>query len=209
MSEVIVKTRTLFELSAELSMLEDALSSLDLTEAQQKEAIDIYLQGEAGEELTKKISNYVRLIRECEARAAARKAEAALLSSGAVSIENMAKRLKGALQEFMVVHDKPKIEASPYTVSLQNNGGVIPLILPADLEPTKLPKEFQRVEVTVNAEAVRKALEEEAATRVKNLEAMRLIGADRDADALAEMPLPTTMKYGITLGERGKHIRIK
>ena len=95
MSEVIVKTRTLFELSAELSMLEDALSSLDLTEAQQKEAIDIYLQGEAGEELTKKISNYVRLIRECEARAAARKAEAALLSSGAVSIENMAKRLKG------------------------------------------------------------------------------------------------------------------
>jgi hypothetical protein len=184
MPEVLQRSRTLYELSNDLTDLELALEDMDLTDEQQQEAIAIYLAGSAGDELKVKIGNYVGLMRECEARSEARAKEAALISKGAHTYSNMAKRLKSSLCEFMDAHNYSKFETDRYTVVLQANGGVAPLIVPENLDASTLPEVFRVVTYQPNTAAIREALE-------------------------SGTPTPEYILCGITLGKRGKHLRVR
>lgn len=182
MTETIQKSRTLYELSEELSDLERALEDIELTDEQQVEAIDIYLAGACGDELKLKVANYVSLMRECEARSEARAKEAALMAKGARVFDNMAKRLKSSLCEFMEIHSIDKLETDRYTIALTKNGGVLPLIVPENLDASTLPERFRVIVYQPNTTAIRSTLEE--------------IGGTTDIG-------------GITLGKRGKHLRVR
>lgn len=180
MPETIERSRTLYQISEELSDLERALEDIELTEEQQQEAIAIYLAGASGDELRVKVGNYVSLMRECAARSESRAKEAALIAKGARTYDNMANRLKSSLAEFMQLHSIDKIETDRYTIALQNNGGVLPLIVPENLDASSLPEAFRVVVYQPNTTAIRAVLE-----------------------------AGTSEIEGITLGKRGKHLRIR
>lgn len=180
MPDTLQRSRTLYELSNDLTDLELALEDMDLTDEQQQEAIAIYLAGSAGDELKVKVGNVISFSRECQARSEARAKEAALLAKGAKAYENMGKKLHYAVFECMTVHNIDKLETERYTLAIQANGGVVPLIVPENLDASTLPEAFRVVTYQPNSTALRAALE-----------------------------AGTEEIEGITLGKRGKHLRVR
>lgn len=170
---------TLFELSDEISNIEYVLETADEENEDMVAVIDEYLAGIRGD-LNTKLDNYAGLIRELEARSAARKEEADRLAHRAKIDANKVARLKECLRWYLLTHDmKMKaIETQRYRITLAQNGGKQPVMLSVPVE--ELPPDYL-LEMTTykpDMEAIRQALEN---------------GAD----------IP-----GAELGERGFNIRI-
>ena len=149
-------SKTLLELSEDIRDLEDALEICDDDEGR---AIILGAYFETGYQTLHKIENYAGLIRELEYRAAGRKAESARLADLATTDANLAKSLKSRLLWWMQEHEQTKIETPNYRVSVQANGGVVPLLVTCEVG--ELPDRFWLVKTTIdpNKEALRKALE--------------------------------------------------
>jgi hypothetical protein len=130
--------------------------------------------------LSTKLENIARILREWQASAAARKAEEAQLAKGRKAIEARAERLKAWTKFCLESQDLRKVEAGPYTFAIQNNGGAVPMRLLIE-DPENVPVQFLETKVTINTTAIRAALE----------------AGDEVAATVAE------------LGERGTSLRIK
>lgn len=108
------------------------------------------------EQITEKAEAYVRYIRNLEALAEIRKNEAAHLRERAEQAENRAKYLKNALFQTLEALGREKMDAGPFSLSIVNNGGKVPL----NIDPDALvPADFQKVRVEWDKDAVRLALE--------------------------------------------------
>jgi hypothetical protein len=131
---------------------------------------------------TAKVESYCHVIKRIERLQKDREEEAKRIKNLAEIDANKVKGLKSSLALYMGRSGRPKIETGLFKLSLCLNGGKVPLILEPEIaaEPTLLPCAFQRVVVTPDNEALRRALE------------------DGDAEAAK----------CATLGERGKHVRI-
>jgi hypothetical protein len=155
-----MKSTTLIDISKELLALNDALDALDGEDEQAAELQAWFdeLLAETTEARNAKLDNYAALIGELEARAAARRAEAARLADRARADENRAKWLKQALQDHFAQHGLKTVETARYRLTLAQNGGKAPLIVEEDkILPTQLPVRFQSVDF--NHGAIRAALE--------------------------------------------------
>src|SRR5262245_45463871 len=119
---------TLFQIAGEISALHDLLTECggELTDEQTETAIDEWL-AETDAALEKKVDSYCGLIREFEARSEAREIEAKRLMALAGGDGNQAKRLKARLKDFFEAHGIEKLETPRYHVSIQANGGFLPL----------------------------------------------------------------------------------
>ena len=173
----------LLDLTKEAQALEELMLSAvdpDTGEVVDQEGIlDRWLQETEGD-LSAKLESIARLHRELEARAAVRKAEEEKLAKGRRAIENQAKRLKDWTKFCLEANGTSKIEAGPYTFTVQKNGGVAPMrMLTEDVE--RIPVAYLVTEVKINTAAIREDL-------AKGVES---------AQAVAE------------LGERGTSLRIK
>ncbi len=104
-----------------------------------------------------KLDGYVAIVREFQLRAAVRKEEQERLAKRVQADENTAKRLKDRLKLYLEMTGQQKVETRRYKLSVCNNGGLIPVKVPDD--PFEVPEKFRKVEVSVNVESVRKALE--------------------------------------------------
>ena len=95
---------TLFEISAELLELEYLMTSLDgeIPEGAEGEALAKYF-ATVHENRDEKLDNYAALIRQLEARAEVRKAEAARLTKLQKADEKAAERLEARLKQFFEV----------------------------------------------------------------------------------------------------------
>jgi len=159
--------QTLIEISRDLIELEDELEELINDPQQTDEAaeripkvIAKYLEtlGDTIAERDRKLDNYSALMKELEARAEARKAEAKRLSDRASIDLNKVKFLKSNLQKFFEAHDLRTVETNRYRLTLAKNGGKAPLIL--DSRPVEnLPEGFKKIQIVADNEAIRKALE--------------------------------------------------
>lgn len=157
---VPAKKQTLFQIGADAQALNDLLVELegDISDPAVAEAIDEWLQ-ETGDALDKKLDGYGALIREREALAAARKAEAQRLLDLAKTDENTVKRLKDRLQFFFENNGISKQETARFKFSLAANGGKAPVIIDGNYKPDEVPFSFQKQVVDFDKEEIRKALE--------------------------------------------------
>jgi len=173
---------TLFQIADEISALHDLLTECggELPDAEAEAAIDQWL-GETEAALEKKVDGYCGLVREFEARSEAREIEAKRLMALAGADGNQARRLKARLKAFFEIAGIKKLETPRFRVSVQANGGVLPLIVPSDWDddPANAPEAFQRRTIVLDRDAIREAIRNDEET------------------------------YGAELGERGNHLRIR
>lgn len=134
---------------------------------------------ETDEPLEAKLEGIARLIREWDAKADARKAEAKKLSDAAKADENRAERLKAWTKFCLESQGMTKAEAGPYTFAIQKNGGVAPLTLAVE-DPNAWPEDYLVVTASLDKAKIRAALE---------------AGTDLEGRA--------------SIGERGTSLRIK
>lgn len=153
-------SKTLFEIGADAQALNELLIELegDISDPAVAEAIDEWLQ-ENSVALDKKLDGYGALIREREALAEARKAEAARLQALAKTDENTAKRLKERLQYFFEERGITKQETARFKFSVVANGGKAPLLIDEGICPEDMPEVWQKVTVDFDRDAIRQALE--------------------------------------------------
>jgi hypothetical protein len=169
---------TLYKLTQEMQALDELLATCEDPNA--PEIFDAIQRALAlQDERERKVDAYCSLIAEINARGAARKAEAERLYLSAQVSENAVKRLKNSLLESFKTLGIKKLETERFTVTVANNGGVLPLELAPNLDPRELPEPFKKIIVAPDNEKIRAALE-----------------------AKQELPFAK-------LGERGQHVRIK
>lgn len=147
---------SLYQLTNEMAELDELLASADPNSPEVLALIQRALALQ--DEREHKVDAYCSLIAELTARGAARKAEAERLYLNAQRQENAAKSLKYRLLESFKTLGIKKLETDKFTVSVCANGGLVPLELAPNLDPATLPKNFQRVTVTPDTEAIRAAL---------------------------------------------------
>ena len=109
---------TLYELSDEYIYLLGLLEDPEVD----NEIINDTLEGITGE-IEVKAEGYVRVIRQMEADALARKEEAKRLTEAARTYENGVKRLKDYLFSTMKALDMPEINTGIHKLKIVNNGG--------------------------------------------------------------------------------------
>lgn len=174
---------TLFAIGADALALQDLLEE-HLTRSEGEltpdveAAFDDWLR-ENQHDLTRKLDSYGALIREWDAKAAARKAEAQRLLELSKQDENKARWAKERLKIFFELTGRTKEETERFKFSLAQNGGKAPLIINEDYLPQELPECFQKITVDYDKEVIRQVLE---------------------ADGYLEFA---------TLAERGTHLRIR
>ena len=151
-------TRTLFDISEDLLALYERLEELggDVSAPEVEQEIEAWFE-HLGHERDQKLDNYAALIRELEARAKARKAEADRLAARAHRDTEHAKYLKQRLVLFFQKHHLRTVETPRYRLTIQRSGGKTPVVLHA--EPEALPPDFQRVKINADLNAIREALE--------------------------------------------------
>lgn len=159
---------TLFEIAENMQALEELIDQhLTQTEGEitpEVEAIiDEWLLANE-QELTKKLEGYVSVMREHEAqgklidaRAKAFKAMYEDEKKLAATRANRATALKKRLQWFYELRGIDSLQAGPYKIALQKNGGAQPLVVDTEVDPDKVPDMFIKREI--DTAAVRAHLE--------------------------------------------------
>lgn len=178
--------KTLYDISAELSALEELMLEADgdVSDEQIEATIDKWF-AEIADAEAEKIDAYCSLIRNWDVLARARKDEASRLNNERKILESSQARLKNRLLAYMTLHGKAKIQTARFQVYPQGNGGEAPMwVDPIYLEsPELLPERFHKIEA--NTKALREALEAGADLR------------DEHGNVIAQL-MP-----------RGQHLRIK
>lgn len=149
-------TKTLFELSQDMIDLEIALDEAE-DEQSRNILLDAHLHTE--QDVKVKLDGYASLIKELQARAEARKAEAVRIQVLSKTDANKASDLLDRLKAFFEERDLPKIETAHYSLNLVLNGGKVPLILSVPVE--ELPEQFRRTVQVIEPDndAIRQAIE--------------------------------------------------
>jgi hypothetical protein len=147
---------SLYAIQTELATIVDRL--LDTPESPEVQAeLTCVLEG-LDAALTDKAEDYVLVIRELEARAEARTAEARRMRELAGCDMALAERLKERLKGAMEASGRLKIDTERFKISVQRNGGKVPVAI----DPTAMDLwdgKFVRVKREPDADTIRQALE--------------------------------------------------
>jgi hypothetical protein len=173
-------SRNLFEIGDELNRIAEAFDVLD----SQEQSDDVMQTvedyfGNLLDERDDKIDRYGSLIRWFEQLAQSASEEAKRLSALATVRENAAKRLKERLKDYFETEGISKFSTARFSFSVAQNGGKVPLVFVEEFNAGRLPEHFRETFYKPNSDVIREALE--------------------SGDEVA----------GVTLGERGTHLRMK
>lgn len=156
-----VRGKSLHQLTAEL---EDFDELIDSTEGEEimpelEAAVQQLLEQRDStyEQWLVKVDNYCAAITNRHALSKQRKAEAERLSKLAASDSTRVDWMKQQLKKCLESRGVKKLSLHRFHLTIGNNGGVLPLKLVCEVE--QLPPQFQRVEVSADNSAIRKALE--------------------------------------------------
>ena len=142
----------LYELTADVMLLQEMLEN----ELDDEQMLLDTLEG-VQYEYEYKLEQYAKVIRNLEADANALKMEADRLSNKRRVIENNIDRLKNHMFESMKVTGINKVKGSVLNVSIQKNGGKLPVIVDCDV--MDLPESVVKVTKSPDLEAIRKVLD--------------------------------------------------
>lgn len=171
-------TYSLYAISSELKPLEEALEAVGGEETEDNKAL--VARVESLQLMTQaKVDMYGAYYRNLTALAKAVDDEAKRLLARRDAILAKVHRLKSAAKESMAIRNIVKVEGTKFTISLEKDGGLPPVILkvPAESLPDKFVKVIKEADIAV----IRKALQ----------------SGSQEAQEIAE------------LGERGEHVRIR
>lgn len=115
-------------------------------------------------DLEQKAEGYVMVIRNLEAQAKAIKDEEKRLKEKRLSAENGIERLKKRLFDSMNATGKKKLNAGVFTLSVQKNGGALPVIIDADVE--NMPKEMLKIDIKPDTKKIAELLQDEEKSRL-------------------------------------------
>ena len=141
----------LYELTTDLLTLQELLESPLDDEEILKDTLEA-VQGEY--EL--KLEAYCKVIKNLEADIDALKNEAKRLTDKRKTLEGNVDRLKKAMFDSMKATGTERVKGQLFTVAIQKNGGKLPIVL--DVDASKLPNKFVKVEKTPNLEAIYEVL---------------------------------------------------
>lgn len=186
-----IKTRaTIFDIDADRAALLDLLEEVEETQTADDAKVIAAWFDEIDGAFEDKVASYIVVIRLQETLAKGLDEEAKRLAARAKVHKNRVERLKGVLMYVLDNNGIVRVETKRGTVTVQKNGGVPPVLLAPDIErPEDLPEPFKRVTVAPDMEAIRAALE--------TGEPLTMTRADGSTFPIA------------TLGETGRHVRIK
>jgi len=114
-------------------------------------------------DLEQKAEGYVMVIRNLEAQAKAIKDEEKRLREKRLAAENGIERLKKRLFDSMNATGKKKLNAGVFTLSVQKNGGALPVIIDADVE--NMPKEMLKIDIKPDTKKIAELLQDEGKSR--------------------------------------------
>lgn len=149
---------TLLDLTSEAVELDNALALLEDPNHPDVEVI-LKRMLDLSSETDTKVDSYCAFIRELELRAAARKEEAARLTTRAKVSENLVTNLKTRLLDTFSTMDLTKLETKLFTVTRCKNGGKLSLIVDED----KVTDEYKKTvtKTSVDSDKIREALNDE------------------------------------------------
>lgn len=159
--------QTLFDLSAEMTELEQKLSDFDgdISEEEKEKEIDDLLarMAENEESINEKLDGYVAVMAEFEGRAELREKEASRLLQLARGDHANTSRLKDRLLSFFLVQGISKRETNFHKFTVAKAGGKQALEIAEGTDVTELPAKFTEVipeQVVFNKDAIREHLSE-------------------------------------------------
>lgn len=151
---------TLLQISADLTalnvMIEESTGEDGELKPEVAAAVDVLLaeieKGQAG-----KADNYGALMREWELEACAHQAEIDRHQAAKKALDSRRLFLKDRLKTYMELHEIKEIKTPRFAFRLQTSGGkqALDLFVPAD----QLPKQYQRIKVEADNDALRQGLE--------------------------------------------------
>lgn len=142
----------LYELTADVMTLQEMLEN----EVEDEQMLLDTLEG-VQYEYEYKLEQYAKVIRNLEADANAYKLEANRLNERRRVIENNIDRLKSHMFESMKATGINKVKGTLLNVSIQKNGGKLPVIVDCDVKD--LPESVVKVVESPDLEAIRKLLD--------------------------------------------------
>ena len=142
----------LYELTADVMTLQEMLEN----EVEDEQMLLDTLEG-VQYEYEYKLEQYAKVIRNLEADANAYKLEANRLNERRRVIENNIDRLKNHMFESMKATGINKVKGTLLNVSIQKNGGKLPVIVDCDVND--LPESVVKVVESPDLEAIRKLLD--------------------------------------------------
>jgi hypothetical protein len=148
---------SLYQITSELVSLIDAFDRFGHESQEAADAIKEHTDAIV-EAFDAKADDYAALIRIAETRAAARNEESERMRKLAQDDEALAARLRTALMDAMKRTNRTKVQTARFKLSVQNNGGKIPVIIN---DENALPEEFRvpKVTIIIDKEALREKLE--------------------------------------------------
>lgn len=109
-----------------------------------------------------KIENYAKVVKNLSADVDALKEEEKRLTTRRKALENNIDALKARMFDSMKATGKTKIKGSVFTVSIQANGGKIPVIV--DVPTEKLPDDLVKIEEKPDLDAIATYIEQHPGT---------------------------------------------
>lgn len=148
---------TLFELTTNLAVIEDALAGGFDDTPEGMAQLDALLAEELAtrEALEEKAEAYVSIIGELEALATLRAAEADRLRALAETPTAQAERMRIALKEAMERLGMKKLSTTRYQIGVRGNGGKQPLVV----DEMAVPEAYTTTKVFVDSVKIRAELE--------------------------------------------------
>jgi hypothetical protein len=154
--------RTIFDISNDMAALDAVLHECggDLSDPNADQILQRW-EEELESDLHGKLDDYCGLIRELEARAEARKAEADRIAELASKDRKTADNLRERLRFIFDLRGLPTQQTSRFRISLARNGGKAPLDLRAEPDDETLPDWAVQTKTvkSFDKDAIRAALE--------------------------------------------------
>lgn len=114
-------------------------------------------------DLEQKAEGYVMVIRNLEAQAKAIKDEEKRLREKRLSAENGIERLKKRLFDSMKATGKKNQNAGVFTLSVQKNGGALPVIIDEDV--MNMPQEMIKIDIKPDIKRIAELLQDDQKSR--------------------------------------------
>lgn len=144
----------LYDLTGDILKLQNILES--------GEVVDTELLADVLADTTadydEKIESYAKVIKNLSANVDALKSETERLNTRRKTLENNIAALKARMFDSMKATGKTKIKGDLFTVSIQANGGKIPVIV--DVDTSALPDELVKIEEKPDLDAIAAYIEQ-------------------------------------------------
>lgn len=139
---------TLYDLTGEVLQLQELLASGDVVDVELLKNV----LSDTTEDYDAKLEAYAKVIKNLSSDVDAIKAETERLTSRKKALENNISALKNRMYESMKALGKTKVKGELFTVSIQANGGRIPVIV--DVDTSELPDDLVKIEEKPDIDAI-------------------------------------------------------